>query len=198
MLLGNKLLKKLPFMLFALCAAPQVLAVAAEEVPNSLNARLVDIEQLGEHPVIVAAVEARNAHNMSLEAIQERDKEWMANRDIDSGMREIMENDAAKALRVVEKSQPYYVEMFVMDNQGANVAMTNKTSDFWQGDEEKFNETFNRGTGKTFIAAPEFDDSANAYLIQVSVPVKSNGRTIGALTIGVNLDVLADVAEREM
>lgn len=180
------------------CFAQQVLAVAAEEVPNSLNARLGEIEKLGELPVIVAAVEARNSRGMSLEAIKERDKEWMAHKDIDSGMREIMENEAAKALRAVEKSQPYYVEMFVMDNQGANVAMTNKTSDFWQGDEEKFNETFNKGMGKTFIAAPEFDDSANAYLIQVSVPVKSNGRTIGALTIGVNLDVLADVAEREM
>lgn len=42
-------------------------------------------------------------------------------------MREVMENDAAKALRTIEKSEPYYAEMFVVDNQGANVAMTNKT-----------------------------------------------------------------------
>jgi hypothetical protein len=183
MLIEKFLLKSAVFIFSIVGAVAEVWAVAAEEVPNSLNARLGEIEKLGEHPLIIAAVEARNAINMSLESIQQRDKE-------------LMENDAANALRAIEKSQPYYVEMFAVDNKGANVAMTNKTSDFWQGDEEKFTETYNNGEGQVFIAAPEFDDSANAYLIQVSVPVKSHGRTIGALTIGVNLDVLADAAER--
>jgi hypothetical protein len=196
MLIEKFLLKSAVFIFSIVGAVAEVWAVAAEEVPNSLNARLGEIEKLGEHPLIIAAVEARNAINMSLESIQQRDKEWMANKGIDAGMRELMENDAANALRAIEKSQPYYVEMFAVDNKGANVAMTNKTSDFWQGDEEKFTETYNNGEGQVFIAAPEFDDSANAYLIQVSVPVKSHGRTIGALTIGVNLDVLADAAER--
>jgi predicted amidohydrolase len=195
--LDKSLLKTTLFILGACCSVHQAWAVAAEEVPNSLNARLAEIEKLGENPVIVAAVEARNSRGMSMDDIKKRDAEWMANKEgIDEGMREIMENDAAKALRTIEKSEPYYVEMFVVDNQGANVAMTNKTSDFWQGDEEKFTETFKGGQGEVFIAAPEFDDSANAYLIQVSVPVKSSGRTIGALTIGVNLDILADAAER--
>jgi len=36
----------------------------------------------------------------------------------------------------------------------------------------------------------EFDDSAQAYLVQISVPVMDGGSAIGAITIGVNLDEL--------
>ncbi|MFT6910604.1 MAG: hypothetical protein ACJAS1_007337 [Oleiphilaceae bacterium] len=46
----------------------------------------------------------------------------------------IMQSSAAKRLLELEKSQAYFFEVFLMDNQGANVAMTNKTSDYWQGD----------------------------------------------------------------
>lgn len=128
MRLDKNLLKTTLFILGACCTTHDAWAVAAEEVPNSLNARLAEIEKLGENPVIVAAVEARNSRGMSLDEIKKRDVEWMANKEgIDQGMREIMENDAAKALRTIEQSEPYYVEMFVVDNQGANVAMTNKT-----------------------------------------------------------------------
>jgi hypothetical protein len=34
----------------------------------------------------------------------------------------------------------------------------------------------------------EFDDSAQAYLCQVSVPVKDGGKVIGAVTIGIDVD----------
>ena len=39
-----------------------------------------------------------------------------------------------------------------------------------------------------FIDEVEFDDSAQAYLVQVSVPVKDNGKVIGAITFGVDVD----------
>ncbi|WP_197466328.1 MULTISPECIES: hypothetical protein [unclassified Oleiphilus] len=77
-----------------------------------------------------------------------------------------------------------------MDNQGANVAMTNKTSDYWQGDEAKWQESFKDGAGAVHIGDVEFDESAQAYLVQVSVPVMDGGTAIGAITIGINLDDL--------
>jgi sensor histidine kinase regulating citrate/malate metabolism len=33
-----------------------------------------------------------------------------------------------------------------------------------------------------------FDKSTQAYLVQVSVPVKDGGKVIGAVTIGINVD----------
>ena len=34
----------------------------------------------------------------------------------------------------------------------------------------------------------EFDDSSQAYLVQVTVPVKDGGTVIGAITFGIDLD----------
>lgn len=82
----------------------------------------------------------------------------------------------------------YYAEIFVMDNQGANVAMTDKTSDYWQGDEAKFKKSFNDGAGAVFVDDVEFDDSAQAYLVQVSVPVKDGDKVIGAITFGIDVE----------
>ena len=101
-----------------------------------------------------------------------------------------MTNPAAKELGKLEKSKPYFLEVFLMDKQGANVAMTNKTSDYWQGDEAKFTKSYNGGAGGVDIGKVKFDNSSQAYLVQVSVPVMDGDKAIGALTIGINLDEL--------
>jgi hypothetical protein len=68
--------------------------------------------------------------------------------------------------------------------------MTNKTSDYWQGDEAKWQESFKDGAGAVHAGGVEFDESSQDYLVQISVPVMDSGKAIGALTIGVNLDFL--------
>ncbi len=163
---------------------------AAKDVPAALQQHLAELQEIGKNPILVNAVKAQNAKAMTIESIKKRDIEWIATTGFDNGMKEMMENTAAKELSKIESSQPFYFELFLMDNQGANVAMTNKTSDYWQGDEEKFTESFKNGTGAVFIAASKYDDSANAYLIQVSVPVLSDDKAIGTITIGINLDEL--------
>jgi len=75
-----------------------------------------------------------------------------------------------------------------MDNQGANVAITDKTSDYWQGDEPKFTEAYNKGSGAIHISDVNFDDSTQAYLVHVSVPVMDGKKTIGVITFGVNVN----------
>jgi hypothetical protein len=82
------------------------------------------------------------------------------------------------------------MEIFVMDNQGANVCMTDKTGDYWQGDEGKFVNSFNGGIGSVFVDELEVDDATRATVSQVSVPVMDKGMAIGAMTIGVYVDHL--------
>lgn len=50
--------------------------------------------------------------------------------------------------------------------------------------------SFNNGNAAVHISDVKFDDSAAANLVQVSVAVKSEGKVIGALTVGVNVDEL--------
>jgi 4-hydroxy-3-methylbut-2-enyl diphosphate reductase IspH len=45
-----------------------------------------------------------------------------------------------------------------------------------------------RSRGAVFVDDVEFDESAQAYLCQVSVPVKDGDAVIGAVTIGIDVD----------
>jgi hypothetical protein len=171
----------------ALCVAS---LVQAEEVPESVVRLASTLKGWGENPVLVAAVKAQNAQGQTLDRIKQRDADWRDTSGVDAFMKSLMESPAAKELARLEASKPYFFELFLMDDQGANVAMTNKTSDYWQGDEAKFTESFKGGAGAVHIGDVEFDQSAQAYLVQVSVPVMDGGKAIGALTIGVNLDEL--------
>ena len=74
-----------------------------------------------------------------------------------------------------------------MDNQGATLAMTDKTSDYWQGDEAKFKKVYKDGEGTVFVDEVKFDESTQASLVQVSVPVKDGDKVIGVITIGIDV-----------
>jgi hypothetical protein len=164
-------------------------AIGGEKAPQKVvdlaNAKLA---AFGTDPVIVKCVKEENAKGNTLAAIQEKDAKWKGTAGIVDYMQALMDSECGKHLAGIQKSAPYYAEIFVMDNQGANVAMTDKTSDYWQGDEAKFKKSYNDGTGFVFVDEVEFDDSAQAYLVQVSVPVMDGGKAIGAITFGIDVD----------
>jgi len=165
------------------------MVTAGEKAPQAVvdlaNQKLT---QIGQDSIIVEAVKNENAKSKSLEQIKNLDATWKSDAGIADYMQAIMESECAKHLRSIQEGSDYFAEIFVMDNQGANVAMTDKTSDYWQGDEAKFKKSFADGQGAIFIDEVEFDDSAQAYLVQVSVPVKDSGKAIGAITFGIDID----------
>ena len=172
-----------------------VIASAAVYAGEKAPQKVVDfahseLAKLGSDPVIVKAVKAENAKAKSLAQIKEMDGKWKGTPGIADYMKAIMESECGKHLQEVQKTKAYYSELFVMDNQGANVCMSDKTSDYWQGDEAKFTKSYNGGAGAVHVGNVKFDDSTQAYLSQVSVPVKDAGKVIGAITIGINIDEL--------
>lgn len=144
--------------------------------------------KLGTDPVIVKAVKAENAKGKTLDQVKEMDTKWRGTPGIADFMKALMDSPCGKHLQGLQKAKAYIAEIFVMDKLGGNVAMTDKTSDYWQGDEDKFIKSYNGGKGAVHIGDVEFDDSTQAYLVQVSVPVKDGGKVIGAITIGVDVD----------
>ena len=82
-------------------------------------------------------------------------------------------------------------EAFVTDRRGAIVCAAQTTSDYWQGDEPKFVNAFKEGRGATFIDRPRFDESANANVAHISVPVMDGGKAIGVVVVGVRVDRIA-------
>ncbi len=160
---------------------------APKEVYDLANTKLA---ALGKSSLIIAAVKEQNAENMTLQAIKEMDEKWKNTAGIADFMKVLMDSGCASNLKQIQIMDAYYAEIFVMDNQGANVCQTDKTSDYWQGDEAKFQKSFNGGAGAVFVDEVEFDDSTQAYISQVSVPVMDGGKAIGAITFGIDIDKL--------
>lgn len=164
------------------------IAIAAEKAPQKVVDLFPKLAKYGTDPVIVEAVKAQNARGTSLEKIKEMDKAWMATPGVNDFMKSLMSNACAQKIKSIRASAPYYAEIFVMDSKGANVCMSDKTSDYWQGDEDKWTRSYNNGAGGSDISDVKFDDSTQAYLVQVSFPVKDGGKVIGAVTVGVNVE----------
>jgi hypothetical protein len=83
-----------------------------------------------------------------------------------------------------------YAEIFVMDHNGLNVGQSSITGDFWQGDEAKFQKTYDVSSDALFIDEPEWDDENKIWRGQVSFTITDNGESIGAVTMEVNLTEL--------
>jgi hypothetical protein len=167
----------------------------AEEAPDSVRQIIPSLQEWGTNPILVAGVREQNALGRSLDDIKRLDEEWMAESGVTPFMDGLQNNAPAQELKRLEGSKPYFMECFIMDNQGANVAMTNKTSDFWQGDEDKFTESYKGGQGAVHIGDVKFDKSSQIYLVQVSIPVIDAGKAIGALTVGIDLDALGQAGK---
>src|SRR3546814_1455058 len=77
-----------------------------------------------------------------------------------------------------------------MDNRGLNVGQSDVTSDYWQGDEAKWQKSYQGGADAIFVDEVEMDESTQTFQSQVSMPIvdPATGEVIGAITVGVNVD----------
>jgi hypothetical protein len=181
--------------LFAAAVLPAAdpAAIAKALADGSANAQVktwVAAHGLGlmTDPAIVAAVQAQNAKAMPLAEIQRIDGEWQKAEAPLPIMAELQGNAAAQVLKTLAAAQPVLAEAFVMDAQGANVAMTAATSDYWQGDEAKWQNSFKGGAGGVDIGKEKLDKSTNKVQQQISLPViAADGTVVGAITLGVSV-----------
>ncbi len=147
--------------------------------------------------VLVDAVNAQNVQTAGYDMarIDALDKAWRAEVGLADTptISPVIENVAADFLRQqVASSGGQITEIFVMDAQGLNVAASDVTSDFWQGDEAKHSETFGAGGNGFHISDIELDDSTQRYQGQVSFTLVDpvTGTPIGAVTVGIDAESL--------
>jgi hypothetical protein len=135
---------------------------------------------------LLLALDAKNLAGETLDEIHKKDQRWMAEKSYPL-RRELTTSSCAARLRALTADDPTVVEAFLMDHQGAVVCSTVETSDYWQGDEAKWQKTFRDGK-PFFVDEPALDASAGVYGIQLSVLVEQAGKRKGALTLTLRLD----------
>lgn len=123
--------------------------------------------------IVQVSVDAQNKRlsNLAQETIDALDKQWRAEREAADKplIAATLSNPLSVYLaRIQGKSLGLYAEIFVMDQNGLNVGQSSITSDFWQGDEDKFQKTYDVSDDAMFVDAPEWDDEAKIWRNQVS------------------------------
>lgn len=145
-------------------------------------------------PMVIAALKGANVSSTTLSPndILALDGQWRAEIGKDSALiKGVAENPTSTLLRdYVGASEGKITEVILMDAQGLNVAVSDVTSDYWQGDEEKHQMTFGVGPTAIHVSEVEFDESTQTYQAQVSFTITdpATGAGIGAATIGLNAE----------
>ncbi|CUH80497.1 hypothetical protein [Tropicibacter naphthalenivorans] len=170
----------------------------AAEPAEAMQQFLIDhVAGWAHAPVVVAAVQARNAETQGYDAarIDELDQMWRA--EVGSAnaptIDPVLFSEASDFLRAqVNDMGGAVTEIFVMDAVGLNVASSDTTSDYWQGDEAKWQQTYSVGAGAHHFSEIEFDESSQTYQAQISYTITdpATGAPIGAITVGVNAESL--------
>lgn len=189
-------MKALIYKIAALCLLAT--AAPADEFSDALHAYLTDnVATWASDPALVAAIRAQNAETQSYDQarIDELDIVWRSEVGSPDSVlvTQALSNPAADFLRQkVEETGGAMTEAFIMDARGLNVAVSHPTSDYWQGDEAKFTETYPVGADGIHVGDVEVDQSTQTVQGQVSMTVvdPETGEAVGALTVGVSLTAL--------
>ncbi len=177
--------------------APLATPAAPNEFEDSLRALARDqLAAIAADPAVVAAVKAQNAAGAPDQArIDQLDADWRAQVGTASAplVDEVAGRPASRVLADArDASEGLITEAFAMDHVGLDVAVSGPTSDYWQGDEAKWRQTYKVGADAIHISDVELDESTQTYQSQVSLPVvdPDGGAPIGAVTFGINVELL--------
>lgn len=155
------------------------------------GAMLREIQAIAALKDVVDAVKAGNSKRISKTAILELDARWIKTQGKLQEAQDILDSRISVLLAMEMKKKVYFKEVILTGSQGETLAMNQITSDYWQGDEEKFLEVFDTNIPSrkpdSYISRARWDESSKAMIAQVSVPVYDGDSMIGTLTVGVDL-----------
>jgi len=167
-------------LVFMQSAAPAVL-----QARETAYARMPLVDRIAGDAELVKAIVAKNLVIESPGDIRRIDDDWRNNLRYPL-RKSLTSGPCADRLRKLVQDDKLVVEAFLMDERGGLVCGTVETSDYWQGDEPKWQKTYVDGKD-AFVEEPAFDVSTGKYAIQVSVPVFDAGKRVGAVTLTLKL-----------
>jgi methyl-accepting chemotaxis protein len=156
------------------------------------------LQGLGLNKLLQDAAEAANLSNTSDRAeIEKLDRQWQAADDADPLVSGVVNNDVADELREWRGLFFQHAEIFVTDRHGVNIAATNRTSDYYQADEEWWQVAYNNGQGGLYIGEPAYDESSQTYGVNMALPVVAHNRSelVGVLRTTLNVSVFKQVLQ---
>jgi hypothetical protein len=171
--------------------------------PSPISADIItpefveSLRQQLQQPVTILSVSSSNKNHEGVQQaeIDKLDAAWKSEAKAEDQplIAEILSSPLSSYLLYTQaKSAGLFTEIFIMDKFGLNVGQSSVTSDYWQGDEDKFLKTFAVGPDAVFIDEPEYDEGTRTWRAQVNLTVvdPASKAAIGAATAEINLTEL--------
>jgi Cache domain len=166
------------------------LADVAQQTAATVDAyifrRILDVAVLARVPDVHKIAASENQRALNAEEVRTLDRRWMSERAVPSTpiATQLMTNAAAQFFVGIAEHDPIYREIMLTDRFGRLVAASERTSDYYQADEEWWQEAFDDGVrGRVIVSDVVWDESARVFAIDIAVPVAdpATGNLVGIL-----------------
>ncbi len=168
----------------------QHLSEIAEQSAAAVDAyvfgRIVDSSVLTLVSEVRQAAAAANRRPLVIEDVRRIDREWLRPGAAQTVVTSLLATPASSFLADVVRHDPIYREILLTDLHGRLVAASNRTSDYYQADEEWWTEAHGDGVrGRVSVTDARFDQSAQVYALEIALPVAApaSDRLAGILKV---------------
>jgi len=157
----------------------------SKELKQLLGKKIELLKNLATNPQIIEIIKRFNEKNqeISISDILKDDKKWKETKGIDDFIKPFIINECAQFLVEFQEQYDEFPEIFITDENGLIVGETNKTSDYYQADEQWWIKAYNNGIGRIYFGEIEYDESAHAEAISIYIPVMDSqyNKAIGVI-----------------
>ena len=127
------------------------------------------------------------------ESLLALDAEWRSaflSGDSDFIYKHVDKSMSTELREIKNQAQQILTEIIITDLQGANVAISDITSDYWQGDEEKYTGIFGKPAESIYFGNITYDESTKLFQVQMSIQLQtaSTARPLGVMILGINVE----------
>jgi len=125
-----------------------------------------------------------NKNSGGLIKVMQLDSTWQVNRKLQKSV--IQNPIAQKAIKLIENKEYEFTEIMLLNNVGVLVAAYPRTSDYWQGDEDKFQQPVI--LNGEYSGTTKWDQSTQTYSFFYCVLIRDNrDEIIGVLVSGLDV-----------
>jgi len=178
---------------------PTSFALSAHEQSELRQLLAPTLQRLMQLPGLERALRQRNSTSrmLSSQTIAALDTGWVRayeNNDPQS-IQYLVDPTLSAQLRAIQGENDLLTEIIITDNRGLNLAVSEITSDYWQGDEDKFTQAFGRASGSIYFGEVEYDESSRHFQVQLSLPINREKTRIGEGVLVVGIDIERALAQ---
>ncbi|GAA6130749.1 transporter substrate-binding domain-containing protein [Halopseudomonas sabulinigri] len=174
---------------------PEISVLQAEEREQLQKLHRTLFANWRHEPALIEAILQQNQEhaNISLSGIHELDQRWQTEqRQVERPLiSSVLGNSLSAWLAQQQASYKGLIsEIMVTDQHGLNVAASEMTTDYWQGDEAKFADAFFASQDSPFMGPLSYDQSTQRYQVHISTAIHrpGGGEVIGVMVIGIDIE----------